>query len=245
MSYSLPEGLPSDGGGAVFVDSANRLWFPPVDGGLWWVKDGQHGQVHKAGLDQDVVYSIAGGDGELWLGRKHGGLTHLRLEGSAFTAETYTEKDGLAQNSVYSVYQSRGAAVWAGTLSGGVSRLSHGRFTTYTNASGLASNTVASILETSDGTMWFATPNGLSALANGRWQTYRGLDGLPSEDGTVCCRIRRVYFGLEPRPAWLSGIPGGFACPPERHPRCANKFWVLRKIGLDGCGCPPPITYCE
>ena len=55
--------------------------------------------------------------------------------------------------------------VWAGTLSGGVSKLSNGKFTNYTTANGLASNTVASILEASDGTMWFATPTGLSALA--------------------------------------------------------------------------------
>jgi len=182
VTYSLPEGLPSDGSNPVFVDSENRMWFPPVDGGLWWVKDGRHGQIHKAGLDGDVVYSIAGNPGEMWLGRKHGGLTHLHLKGGTATAETYTEKEGLAQNSVYSVYQSRDGAIWAGTLSGGASRLRHGKFTTYSNASGMASNTVAAILEGSDGTMWFATPNGLSALENGRWQTYRLPDGLPSED---------------------------------------------------------------
>ncbi|HUD98945.1 MAG TPA: two-component regulator propeller domain-containing protein [Bryobacteraceae bacterium] len=182
VTYSLPEGLPTDGSNPVYVDSANRMWFPPVDGGLWWVKDGKHGQIHEAGLDGDVVYSIAGGEGELWLGRKRGGLTHLHFKGESVTAETYTESDGLAQNSVYSVYRSRDQAVWAGTLSRGVSRLSQGKFTTYTSASGLASNTVASILETSDGAMWFATPNGLSALANGRWKTYTRPDGLPSED---------------------------------------------------------------
>jgi signal transduction histidine kinase/ligand-binding sensor domain-containing protein len=227
VSYSLPEGLPSDGGGAVFVDSANRLWFPPVDGGLWWVKDGQHGQVHKAGLDGDVVYSIAGGDGELWLGRKRGGLTHLRLEGSAITAETYTEKDGLAQNSVYSVYQSRDAAVWAGTLSGGVSRLSHGRFTTYTSASGLASNTVASILESSDGTMWFATPNGLSALANGRWQTFRGLDGLPSEDVSCLLQDSQGVLWIGTAAGLALRDSGGFRVPAGAPPSLREQILGL------------------
>jgi len=227
VSYSLPEGLPSDGGGAVFVDSANRLWFPPVDGGLWWVKDGQHGQIHKAGLDGDVVYSIAGGDGELWLGRKRGGLAHLRLEGSTITAETYTEKDGLAQNSVYSVYRSRDAAVWAGTLSGGVSRLSHGRFTTYTTASGLASNTVASILESSDGTMWFATPNGLSALANGRWQTYRGLDGLPSEDVNCLLQDSQGVLWIGTAAGLALRDSGGFRVPPGAPPSLREQILGL------------------
>ena len=182
VTYSLSEGLPSDGSNPVYADSENRMWFPPVDGGLWWVKDGQHGQVHQAGLDGDVVYSITGRPGELWLGRKRGGLTHLAWKGGAGSSETYTEKQGLAQNSVYSVYLSRDGAVWAGTLSAGVSRLNGGKFTTYTDASGLASNTVASILEDSGGTMWFGTPNGLSALSKGHWQTYRVADGLPSDD---------------------------------------------------------------
>ena len=182
VTYSSPEGLPTDGSNPVFVDSANRIWFPPVDGALWWVKDGQHGHISTAGLDRDLVYSIAGGNGDLWLGRQRGGLTQLRSERGSFTAKTYTRTDGLAQDSVYSVYVARDGTVWAGTLSAGVSKLSAGKFTNYTLANGLASNTVAAILEGSDGTMWFATPSGLSALSNGKWQAYTVRDGLPSEN---------------------------------------------------------------
>ena len=182
VTYSLPEGLPSDGSNPVFVDSENRMWFPPVAGGLWWAKDGKHGRITVDGLDKEVIYSIAGRKGELWLGRQRGGLTRLRTGPDSFSAQTYTHADGLAQDSVYSVYQSRDGSVWAGTLSGGVSHLSGGKFTNYTIADGLASNTVVSILEGSDGTMWFATPGGLSALSKGHWQTYTTKDGLPSEN---------------------------------------------------------------
>ena len=143
------------------------------------MKDGRHGRFTAGGIDKDVIYSISGKDGEVWLGRQHGGSTRLRPEGESFTAKTYTHLDGLAQDSVYSVYQSRDGSVWAGTLSGGASKLSGGKFTTYTIADGLASNTVASILESSDGTMWFATPRGLSALSKDHWQTY-------DQPGTAC-----------------------------------------------------------
>ena len=182
VTYSQPEGLPTDGSNPIFVDSENRTWFPPVEGGLWWMKEGTHGHVSNDGLDRDVVYSIAGSNGELWLGRQRGGLTRLRTGQSPFNAQTYTKADGLAQDSVFSVYQTRDGSVWAGTLSGGVSRLSGGRFVTYTTANGLLSNTVASILEGSDGTMWFATPGGLNALSKGRWQSYTSQDGLPSDN---------------------------------------------------------------
>jgi ligand-binding sensor domain-containing protein/signal transduction histidine kinase len=182
ITYSQPEGLPSDGASPVFVDSDYRTWFAPVQGGLWWVKEGRHEKLSVAGLDKDVVYSIAGGNGELWLARQRGGLTELRSKNGLLAAKSYTQADGLAQNSVYSVYLGRDGRVWAGTLSAGVSVLKNGRFTNYTIANGLASNTVASILESSDGTMWFATPSGLSALSNDRWKSYTAKDGLPSEN---------------------------------------------------------------
>jgi ligand-binding sensor domain-containing protein/signal transduction histidine kinase len=182
VTYATAEGLPSESNGPVYVDAEGRAWFAPVDGGLSWLKDQRVGRVTAAGLAGDVVYSIEGRGGDLWIGRRHGGLTHLRAEGSSFTAVTYAREDGLAQNSVYAVALARDGAVWAGTLSGGVSRLSGGKFTTYTTANGLASNTVSSILETADGTMWFATPNGLSALSNGGWRVYGVEDGLLSEN---------------------------------------------------------------
>jgi ligand-binding sensor domain-containing protein/signal transduction histidine kinase len=182
VTYSLPEGLPTDGSNSVYVDSENRMWFPPVNGGLWWMKDGQHGTIALDGLNKDVVYSIAGEKGELWLGRQQGGLTQLRYDKDAFRAKTYTHANGLAQDSVFTVYQDRESAVWAGTLSGGVSKLDHGKFTTYTIADGLASNSVQAIFESSDGTMWVATPSGLSALRLGQWRTYTAADGMVSSD---------------------------------------------------------------
>jgi len=96
--------------------------------------------------------------------------------------QSYTEANGLAQNSAYAVYESRDGSVWAGTLNGGVSNFKDGRFTTYTTTNGLASNTVSSILETLDGAMWFATPGGLSSFSDGQWRTYTAVQGLPSPE---------------------------------------------------------------
>jgi signal transduction histidine kinase/ligand-binding sensor domain-containing protein len=181
-TYGRPEGLPSDHVGAVFADSDGRTWFAPIEGGLFWLDQQQRGRITDAGLNTDVVYSIAGGKDGLWVGRQRGGLTHLHLRGGTLVEESYTQATGLAQNSVYSVYQSRDGTIWAGTLNGGVSKLQRGRITTYSAKDGLSSNTVASILEDSDGTMWFGTPDGLSALSNGRWLGYTANDGLPSND---------------------------------------------------------------
>lgn len=174
--------LPAEKNGPLYVDAENRVWLAPLTGGLHWREQtGQRGRVTVAGLDKDVVYALAGGGGELWIGRQRGGLTQLRLRGGAASAITYTQAEGLAQNSVYAVCRTRDGSVWAGTLNGGLSRFSAGKFTTYTQAQGLASNTVLALLESFDGTLWVATPNGLSAWSNGRWQTYTASDGLPSD----------------------------------------------------------------
>jgi ligand-binding sensor domain-containing protein/signal transduction histidine kinase len=194
LTYSQPEGLPTDGSNPIYVDAQGRMWFPPVSGGLWWFQDGRHGKVAEAGLDRDIVYSIAGRGSELWAGRQRGGLTRLRSANGTLTATTYTVADGLAQNSVYSLYAAPNGAVWAGTLSGGVSRLEDRKFTTYTVADGLASNTVASILQSRTGAMWFATPGGLSSFSGGRWQTYTTAQGLPSAN--VNCLLEDSDGGL-------------------------------------------------
>lgn len=213
VTYSLPEDLPADGSKPVYADSEGRVWFPPVTGGLWWFKDGQHGRVSNDGLDADVVYTLAAANGDLWVGRQRGGLTWLRWRNGRIISRTYTQADGLAQNSVFSVYAARDGSVWAGTLSAGVSKLSDGRFTSYTVADGLASNAVTAVLESSDGTMWFATPGGLSALANGRWATYTTGDGLPSDEGDCLLEDSTgvLWIGTEAGLAFRSG--GHFQVP--------------------------------
>jgi signal transduction histidine kinase len=184
--YSARQGLRSENNGPVYVDSEDRTWFAPPSGGLYWLKDRQIGHVTVAGLDQDVVYSITGGGGEIWVGRQHGGLTVLKKNGDSFAAHTYTESDGLAQNSVSSVHRSRDGTVWAGTVSAGISKLSskssNAAFTNYSVADGLASSAVFSIVEGDNGTMWFATPSGLSSFDGGKWKNYAAADGLPSSN---------------------------------------------------------------
>lgn len=181
-SYDVSDGLPQESNGPVHLDTDGRIWFAPIQGGLYWLKDGKVEAILEAGLHKDVVYSIAGGRGDLWIGRQSGGLTHLQNIAGKWRGITYTRKDGLAQDSVYTVRLSHDGAVWAGTLSAGLTRIKSGRFDTFTTERGLISNTIASILESRNGTMWFATSRGLSAFFNNHWVSYSSRDGLPSDD---------------------------------------------------------------
>src|SRR5579862_1929472 len=181
VTYSTAEGLPSESNGPIYVDPEMHTWFAPLNGGLYWLRNGEVKTVLRGGPGSDVIYSITGAGDDVWVGRQQGGLTHFSVRGEGI-ATTYTETNGLAENSVYAVHPSRDGTVWAGTLSGGVSRLKDGIFTTYKIANGLASNSIAAIEEGLDGTMWFATSGGLNALSHGQMRTYRAQDGLPSDE---------------------------------------------------------------
>ncbi len=186
MTYYASGGVPSRNNGPLYVDSEGRTWFGPSEGGLYWRKEGHLGRITAGAVQKDIVYSIDGRKGELWIGRR-GGLTNLRESGASFIAKTYTAADGLAQNRVYAVHRSSDGTVWAGTLSAGLSRLKDGSFTTYTVANGLVSNSISSIAESSGGTMWFGTPNGLNELSEGHLRAYTSKDGLPP--GNVNCLL--------------------------------------------------------
>ncbi|MEA3140819.1 MAG: hypothetical protein QOK23_2988 [Gammaproteobacteria bacterium] len=167
--------------GPIYVDPEGRTWLAPAQGGLYVLQNGRV-QAVKSIPQNEVVYSVSGRADVVWVGRQRGGLTRLRFRNGAIASQSYTEANGLAQNSAYAVYESRDGSVWAGTLNGGVSNFKDGHFTTYTTTNGLASNTVSAILETRDGAMWFATPSGLSSFSNGQWRTYTTVEGLPSPE---------------------------------------------------------------
>jgi len=186
ITYSASGGVPSQNNGPIYVDAEGRTWFGPAEGGLYWRKKDHLARITTMSEQKDIVYSIDGGKGELWIGGR-GGLTHLRESGASFIAKTYTAADGLAQNRVFAVHWSSDGTVWAGTVSAGLSRLKDGSFTTYTVANGLVSNSISSIAENSDGTMWFGTPNGLNELSEGRLRAYTSKDGLPP--GNVNCLL--------------------------------------------------------
>ncbi len=185
-TYGPADGFPSVQVGPIFADSEGGVWFAPLAGGLYWYKDGRLRRVQQDGLDGDVVYSIDGGAGDVWIARQRGGLTRIRDRGETLAMKTYTDKDGLAQNNVYAVHRSRNGTVWAGTVSGGLSVFDGSGFRTYTTVNGLESNSVNSITETSDGSVWVATPAGLEQFRDGHWMHFTTQNGLPGADVRLC-----------------------------------------------------------
>lgn len=183
VSYLRSAGLPCINCGAIYVDPQLNVWFAPWDGGLFRLSHGRVQSIEEEGLKNDTIYSMVGAGNELWVARRYGGLTLLRMNGDALIASTYSRQSGLAQDAVYSLYREPNGTLWAGTLNGGLSRLSAGSWQTFTIKDGLPSNTITAITGIGAGEIFVGTPNGLAEFKNGRWTSYKTHDRLPP--GTI------------------------------------------------------------
>jgi signal transduction histidine kinase/ligand-binding sensor domain-containing protein len=178
-TYLSSGGLPCTNCGSIYADDQGTIWFAPWDGGLFRLAHGLVQPIRIAGLEDDTVYSIAGAAGEVWVARRNSGVTRLRLKGNALQAFTNTRRDGLAENTVDSIYRAPDGTIWAGTLNEGLSRLRDGHWHTFTTRDGLPSNRISVITGNARGEIVVGTPDGLAELRSNRWVTHSARDGLP------------------------------------------------------------------
>jgi signal transduction histidine kinase/ligand-binding sensor domain-containing protein len=94
----------------------------------------------------------------------------------------WTADNGLPQNGVYSITQTRDGYLWFTTLDGLV-RFDGVRFTVFdkSNTPGLPTNRFLSLFADTDDTLWLGSEEvGLAHLANGQVQTFTTANGLPT-----------------------------------------------------------------
>lgn len=178
-SEGSSEGLPCSNCGAIYVDSDQGVWFAPMDGGLFRISQGRVQSIEIAGLKNDIVYSIAGAAGEVWVARRNGGLTRLTVHGTSVQASPLQQPSESIQDAVYSVYREPNGTMWAGTLHRGLSRLRNGTWHTFTTRDGLPSDSISVITGNESGLIFVGTQNGLAEFENDQWTSYNTHDGLP------------------------------------------------------------------
>ena len=97
-----------------------------------------------------------------------------------YTRSVWTQSQGLPQDSIRSIAQTRDGFLWIGTNEG-LSRFDGYDFTVFTKDDGyLPSNSVSVVAAGRDGSLWIGTPEGLALYRNGHFTTFTQKDGLPN-----------------------------------------------------------------
>lgn len=102
--------------------------------------------------------------------------------------------NGLPQNTVRDIQQTRDGYLWFATFDGLV-RFNGARFEVFNkaNSKGINSNRFMSLYEDGDGTLWMGTEDGgVTHYANGRFKSYTTNDGLPNN---LVDAVRRTSDG--------------------------------------------------
>ncbi len=133
----------------------------------------------------------------LWVGTSAG--VHEIDLATAGVRNTFTRKDGLANEYVFAVGVDRDGYKWFGTNAGGVSRYRDGTWKTFFPMHGLADYWIYSFASQRDGTYWIGTWAGVNRfdMKSGRFTTY--VKELVNEwvYGIVVDAQDRVWFGTE------------------------------------------------
>ena len=98
-----------------------------------------------------------------------------------YVLRTWTAEQGLPQDSVRALLQTRDGFLWIGTR-GGLARFDGAGFVSYKAgaSNSMPNESVTGLAEDRDGSLWISSAGGLTRNRNGRFTTYDSRDGLPS-----------------------------------------------------------------
>ncbi|MDT8409790.1 MAG: diguanylate cyclase [Wenzhouxiangellaceae bacterium] len=148
---------------AIRVDAQGWVWFATQDHGLLRLgPDGAVKSLHGTdGFSDQTLFDLAPArEGGMWVGSSGDGL--FRIDSTGAVAAHFTERDGLANDFVWSVVVDDRGHVWAYTTRG-LSRYDGERFVNYDKGDGLLhlEGGATGALKTRDGGLWFTSVGGL------------------------------------------------------------------------------------
>jgi len=119
----------------------------------------------------------------LWVGLAAFSPSALALDPkkaiTQYVHDVWTSDNGLPQNSIFAIVQTRDGYLWFGTNEG-VARFDGIHFTVFdsVNTPGIKHNYVPTLFEDKEGNLWIGTQGGLTRYRAGQFTSYTANDGL-------------------------------------------------------------------
>ncbi len=154
-------GLPDSAVRALQLDGSGVLWVGGSRGGLARVEDGRW-----TGLSPVPGFAVAllpDSRGSLWVGTQNAGVLRIDSDG---VRHRWSQVEGLASDSVSSLFESTDGVVWAGTANG-LLFMRDGRFTPLEASHPLAGIPILALARHVDGRMLVGTERGLHVADSG------------------------------------------------------------------------------
>jgi signal transduction histidine kinase/ligand-binding sensor domain-containing protein len=118
---------------------------------------------------------------------------------SQYKIDVWTTAEGLPQNSVNAILQTRDGYMWLGTY-GGLVRFDGISFTPISGSEGLPSNRILALCESRDSSLWIGTEGGgLSHYTNGALVHYGKEEGLMDDVVYTLCEDRDTILWIGTR----------------------------------------------
>jgi signal transduction histidine kinase/ligand-binding sensor domain-containing protein len=103
--------------------------------------------------------------------------------GDRYRYQTWHTENGLPQNSVHAILQTRDGYLWLAT-EGGLARFDGLKFVVFDsqNTQSLGSNNIRSLTEDNEGSLWIGTADGLTRFKDSNFTRFTAEQGLPSNN---------------------------------------------------------------
>lgn len=194
--FQSPDIFQGDRVQKIFQDSRGNIWFGTVSGNIICRSNDDSYRIYTSQKELSAYYIND-------IFEDHEGvICFCSDQGIAFLGDndeffTFTQKDGLINNSIESICQDREGNFWVASSRAGIQKISYGKFANYTVTRGLRDNVVNVITKDHTGIYWIGTDTGLSLLQNNRFiknELTEFLQGI---------RIRHIYEDSKNR-IWIS-----------------------------------------
>lgn len=194
LLFTVRDGLYSTNMVSISEDGQGVIWIISEGGKLCSVTNGRLERRPDLVPEQDHALCLyEDHEANLWIGTTYSGVKRLQRRHMS----TFLSRDGLLNDDVYSIYQSRDESLWFGG-GRGLTRLKEGRVRIYGLPTDDLGNRVYSMFEDRSGQMWVGTRAwGLLRLVDGEFVPFPLMANFTMDQPNAMCEDRagRLWIG--------------------------------------------------